>query len=86
MARERNIDRDAIRLSGSTRPSYSKSPRAWRSLLFNTQKFGDEFLVSETKRAIVVVLQVAARLSTSIEIDAFVATCIRLASTDLFAA
>ena len=52
----------------------------------NADKFGDEFLVSERRRAVVAILQVAQRLSGSAEINRFLATCILQSKTDLFAA
>jgi hypothetical protein len=52
----------------------------------NSDKFGDEFLVSERRRAVVAILQVAQRLSESEEINTLLKSCIALSKTDLFAA
>jgi len=52
----------------------------------NADKFGDELLVSERRRAIVAILQVAQRLSESADINAFLAACILQSKTDFFAA
>jgi hypothetical protein len=52
----------------------------------NAEVLGDEFVVSETNRALTGVLAVAQRLSTTGEINTFIAGAIRSASTDLFAA
>ena len=56
------------------------------AIVSNADKFSDEFLISERRRATVAVLQVAERLSVSPEINAFLATCIFQSKTDLFAA
>jgi hypothetical protein len=56
------------------------------AVVHSADKFGDEFLVSERRRAVVAILQVAQRLSESVEINGFLATCILQSKTDLFAA
>jgi hypothetical protein len=52
----------------------------------NADKFGDELFVSESNRALAGVLAVAQRLSAGATINSFLADCIMLAATDLFAA
>jgi hypothetical protein len=52
----------------------------------NADKFGDELLVSERRRAVVAILQVAQRLSESADINGLLAACILESKTDLFAA
>jgi hypothetical protein len=52
----------------------------------NADKFGDELLVSERRRAVVAILQVAQRLSESADINGLLAACILESKTDFFAA
>jgi KAP family P-loop domain len=56
------------------------------SLAANAHRLGDDFLVSEGRRARVAVLAVAQLLSRSDEINAFIMEVIFTASTDMFAA
>jgi hypothetical protein len=52
----------------------------------NADKFGDEPFVNESNRALAGVFAVAQRLSGSERINSFLADCINLAATNLFAA